>query len=321
METASPAKAGNADSSVELAEAEVARLRAYVDQLEAALAQLEAERSALRWAAGHDDLTGLANRRLFHTLAPLRLHRSTLSAVLVVLDLNGFKPINDTLGHETGDQVLRIVAQRLAACVGDDLVARLGGDEFVAVLTCPRSDSQGQWWRPAVTKLCQAIAAPIRVADETLTVTASVGVVASDHVTPVDELIRQADAAMYRAKRQWHAAGGAPSAPAFVDDVVECDSGPWPVGADGRRYVELVVMPAQRRRPSGYDRGDRVWVRRGADWRPGLIVGASFGAALVRYRCAEGAGTAVDTVPLTSLQERREADPHLDVDPGGSRAA
>lgn len=321
METASPATAGIVNSGVRPVEAEVARLRAYVDQLEATLAELEAERAALRWAAGHDELTGLANRRLFHVLAPVRLHRAERSAVLVVLDLNGFKPINDTLGHEAGDEVLRIVARRLEACVGDDLVARLGGDEFVAVLTGPPGGSAERWWRPTVEKICGSIAAPIRIADETLTVTASVGVAASDGDTPVDELIRQADAAMYRAKRQWHAAGGDPSAPAFVDDVADCDGDQPPVCEAGRRYVELVLVPVRRRRSNGYERGDPVWVRRGNDWRPGVIEGASWGAALVRYRWAEGAGTVVDTVLLTSLRARAEVDPHLDPGPDRTRAA
>src|SRR6266511_352254 len=96
------------------AEAEVAMLRAQV-------AWLRAERAALWWAVGHDELTGLANRRLFATLAP-RLLRTGQPAAVIVLDLNGFKPINDTLGHEAGDQVLQIVAHRIASCVRDDLV-------------------------------------------------------------------------------------------------------------------------------------------------------------------------------------------------------
>src|SRR3954453_22992843 len=108
-------------------EAELARLREQV-------AWLKAERLALWWAVGHDELTGLANRRLFSTLAPLLVGEGDAAAV-IILDLNGFKPINDAFGHEAGDVVLQTVGERLARCAGDGLVARLGGDEFTAVLT------------------------------------------------------------------------------------------------------------------------------------------------------------------------------------------
>src|SRR5690349_5226700 len=92
-------------------ETELARLQEQV-------AWLRAERAALWWAVGHDELTGLANRRLFGTLAPSLVHGSR-PAVVIIVDLNGFKPINDTLGHEAGDRVLRTVADRLARCAGD----------------------------------------------------------------------------------------------------------------------------------------------------------------------------------------------------------
>src|SRR5256885_5079581 len=103
-------------------EAELARLRAQV-------AWLQAERAALWWAVGHDELTGLANRRLFQTLAPALLGDHPGEAVVVVLDLNGFKPVNDRLGHHAGDLVLRLLAERLTR-VRDDLVARFGREEF-----------------------------------------------------------------------------------------------------------------------------------------------------------------------------------------------
>src|SRR2546421_5368387 len=99
-------------------EAELARLRAQVTWL-------QAERAALWWAVGHDELTGLANRRPFQTLAPPRLRAWGRRAAVVVLDLNGFKPINDRFGHDAGDDVLRTVAQRIAVWVGADLAAPL----------------------------------------------------------------------------------------------------------------------------------------------------------------------------------------------------
>src|SRR5256714_6803781 len=101
-------------------ETELARLRAQVTWL-------QAERAALWWAVGHDELTGLANRRLFQTLAPPLLREWGRRAAVVVLDLNGFQPINDRFGHDAGDDVLRTVAQRIAVWGGDDLAARLRG--------------------------------------------------------------------------------------------------------------------------------------------------------------------------------------------------
>ncbi|GAA1809831.1 GGDEF domain-containing protein [Planosporangium flavigriseum] len=174
-------------------EVELARLRAQV-------ARLEAERAALRWAVGHDDLTGLANRRRFHRLASALLRASVRPAAVIVLDLNGFKPINDRLGHDTGDRVLCVVARRLSHCVGDDLAARLGGDEFAAVLTCPDPHHGKQWWKPAVTTLSATIAEPMAVAGHTVAVTASIGVAPAHGDAQVADLLREADQAMYQAK-------------------------------------------------------------------------------------------------------------------------
>jgi diguanylate cyclase (GGDEF)-like protein len=202
MEISSPVSTGDVtevDGEVPKTEAELARLRAYVDQLEAQVTELRAERVALWWVAGHDELTGLANRRLFQAMAPHVLVTGVGPAAVIVLDLNGFKPINDTLGHDTGDAVLRVVAQRLASCLGDELVARLGGDEFAAVLTNTDPEGCGHWWRETVTALSAAIAAPMSVAGKTLSVSASVGVAPADGA-PLAELLRRADRAMYQVK-------------------------------------------------------------------------------------------------------------------------
>jgi diguanylate cyclase (GGDEF)-like protein len=169
-------------------------------RLQAQVAQLEAEREALWWALGHDELTGLPNRRLFYTLAPLRIGETGRTAAVMVLDLNGFKPINDTYGHDVGDHVLRVVARRLAFVAGDDLVARLGGDEFAAVLCSHGADAAGQWWQPAITTLTETIAEPMPVAGKSLAVTASIGVAPVEDAVSINELVRRADLAMYRAK-------------------------------------------------------------------------------------------------------------------------
>lgn len=186
-ETAAAARCGGDGAD------ELARLRATV-------AWLQAERAMLWWALGHDELTGLANRRMLYSLAPAILS-SGRPSVVVVLDLNGFKPINDTFGHGTGDKVLCIVAERLASWAGDEnLVARLGGDEFAAVLSSPRWDVGELWWRPIVAALSTAIAQPMPVAGRCLAVTASVGVAPAHGDICVEELLDRADMAMYQAK-------------------------------------------------------------------------------------------------------------------------
>src|SRR5215475_13851551 len=86
-----------------------------VERLQAEIARLEGERDTLTWAVGHDELTGLANRRLFSAIAPEALITAP-AAVVLLLDLDGFKTVNDGYGHEAGDQVLQIVAQRIDSC-------------------------------------------------------------------------------------------------------------------------------------------------------------------------------------------------------------
>jgi diguanylate cyclase (GGDEF)-like protein len=182
--------------------AQVADLREHVARLRAQVSALQAERRQLWWAAGHDELTGLPNRRMFHALAPWLVadesHGS--SAVVVVLDLDGFKPINDTWGHYAGDHVLCTIARRLAGGAAGQFVARLGGDEFAAVLTDPCQGGDPAWWQPTVKALCAALREPITVAGNELSVTASMGVAPTDPPAPIDELLRRADQAMYLSK-------------------------------------------------------------------------------------------------------------------------
>jgi diguanylate cyclase (GGDEF)-like protein len=174
------------------AEAEVARLR---DELQVA-----------RHAAAHDPLTGLPNRRAFYRSAPALVaddQRRPLTAVLV--DLDDFKRVNDTLGHAVGDRVLVTVARRFSELARGGLVARLGGDEFVGLLDWPGADSQGVY--EAGLMLTAALAAPIVVPEAGVAVTASVGLVSTCGPADLDELLDRADAAMYRAKSQ---RGGVP---------------------------------------------------------------------------------------------------------------
>jgi diguanylate cyclase (GGDEF)-like protein len=174
------------------ADTEIARLRAEVEWL-------RAERDALAWAVGHDDLTGLANRRLFQALGPEIVAREPASALMVV-DLDGFKPVNDTYGHDVGDEVLRVVARRMARWGGDDLMARIGGDEFAGVLTGRGAASPVKCFQLAVGVLASMITEPIPVLGRRLRMTASIGIAPVQAGASWVELLRRADLAMYQAK-------------------------------------------------------------------------------------------------------------------------
>lgn len=171
-------------------------------------AQGEAEAAALTLkevsrTAELDALTELPNRlllhdRLDHAIAHAKRRNTRLA--LLFLDLNNFKQINDTLGHAVGDEVLKVVAQRLAASVrGADTVSRHGGDEFVILLPEVTQSSDAVL---IADKVIAALAAPSRVGDHVLRLTASIGIsVYPDDGAEADTLIDRADAAMYRAKR------------------------------------------------------------------------------------------------------------------------
>ncbi len=147
----------------------------------------------LRHRAYHDPLTGLPNRALLLDTLERRLGTGRPVALLYV-DLDGFKPVNDTHGHEAGDRVLTVVAARLAECSGAALVARMGGDEF-ALLVAP--DAAGGVARRVIA----AIGAPVPVRGTAVTVGASVGIARSgDAGSGVGDLMRHADVAMYAAK-------------------------------------------------------------------------------------------------------------------------
>ncbi|MEU6928875.1 EAL domain-containing protein [Streptomyces sp. NPDC046385] len=155
----------------------------------------------LRYEATHDALTGLPNRTLFFerlekTLAPGERNRFGLC----YLDLDGFKAINDSLGHATGDRLLVEVADRLQGSVTapGEMVARLGGDEFVALTTGPDSEHKVA---ELADRILAALASPIRIDGRELTVRGSVGVVegpAGERTAA--EVLRSADITMYRAK-------------------------------------------------------------------------------------------------------------------------
>lgn len=164
-------------------------------------AELESSRAQLLHQAQHDALTGLPNRALFlnHLQRAVALAaRDGRSLGVLFADLDGFKAVNDTFGHATGDEVLRQVAARLGACVASgDLVARLSGDEFTVILpgrTAAELDRVGR-------RLVRALERPFLVDGQRLSVSGSVGAVLyPQDGADADTLTRHADAAMYRAK-------------------------------------------------------------------------------------------------------------------------
>ncbi len=159
---------------------------------------------------GVDPLTGLPDRAVLRDRGPLALAQARASGrpvALLLLDLDGFKRINDLLGHHEGDAVLVEVSRRLAAVVGPhDLLVRLGGDEF-AVLTAPLDSADAA--AELAARVVEAVAEPLPVEEIEVAVTASVGVALLDRDgNTLEELTRAADQAMYAVKR---AGGGAPS--------------------------------------------------------------------------------------------------------------
>jgi diguanylate cyclase (GGDEF)-like protein len=150
------------------------------------------------FAATHDGLTGLGNRVLLHRRARGLLARATPAepAALLLIDLDGFKGVNDTLGHHAGDELLVLVAKKLSALAGPlVLPIRLGGDEF-AVLT------GGPDGLALADELYASLREPMQVAGVPVEIDASIGVAfAPEHATEVVALLRHADLAMYAAKR------------------------------------------------------------------------------------------------------------------------
>jgi diguanylate cyclase (GGDEF)-like protein len=183
--------------------------------LRAEVAGLRRELAAEREAAERDVLTGLLNRRGFYQRAGRVLGGPAGRPVTVLmLDLDGFKQINDTFGHRAGDQVLVTVAARLVTHLGDGwLCVRLGGDELVALHTDPVSPS------PVVLAegLAGLVAAPIRAGGHDVRVGAAIGITTATTPIPLGDLLARADAAMYRAKCQGHPVLWTPS----HDDVAQ----------------------------------------------------------------------------------------------------
>ena len=178
-------------------------VRGIVATLRDVTERRELERE-LEHQAFHDRLTGLANRALFrdrleHALA--RRNRNQHPVAVLLLDLDDFKVVNDSLGHAAGDRLLVLVAERLRSRLrASDTTARLGGDEFAVLLDDPAAADEAM---QVAERLIEALASPYQLDGRELFVRASIGVaLAAQTGQPADELLRDADMAMYAAKAQ-----------------------------------------------------------------------------------------------------------------------
>lgn len=164
--------------------------------------QLKEKNALLEYTAYHDVLTGLPNRRLFEELSEKLLaiaKRDKKFLSVLFLDLDKFKPINDTYGHQVGDEVLKVIAGRLERCArSNDTVSRFGGDEFVVLAyDCPRQGAVA-----LVERLIKTIEEPIQIGELTLQLSASVGIATfPEDGNELSELIRLADERLYIAKK------------------------------------------------------------------------------------------------------------------------
>ena len=163
---------------------------------------LREQQSRLNYMAFHDSLTGLPNRslfydRIYHGLA--RARRSHSKVALMLLDIDRFKNINDSLGHDAGDLMLKAISTRLSEGVRDmDTVARLGGDEFVIVLEGVHDIEDVMF---VANKLLVTLARPIEISGHEISSTVSIGVsIFPEDGLDTDELLKHADIAMYKAK-------------------------------------------------------------------------------------------------------------------------
>ena len=161
-------------------------------------AVLEAQ---LSYQAFHDPLTGLANRRRFIDAVGDAITAGT-GAVVLFIDLDDFKDVNDEMGHDAGDALLTAVGHRILSAIRpDDLGCRIGGDEFAVLLPETAALDQAE---AVAQRLLEALAAPVEIEGRQLVVPASIGVAAAavGETMAVDELLRRADVAMYHAKAQ-----------------------------------------------------------------------------------------------------------------------
>lgn len=187
--------------TVSTATDETGRITHYIHMF-SDITEKKREQSRFEYLAYHDSLTGLPNRILFNerlsaAIALAQRHNHPLG--LLYLDLDGFKPINDTLGHCIGDMLLQQVAQRLTQCIREsDAVARLGGDEFVILLNELSRDHSAE---NVTRKILRLMHLPFILSGKKVRIGVSIGIALfPDHAADGRILLEKADAAMYQAK-------------------------------------------------------------------------------------------------------------------------
>ncbi len=185
------------------------------------LVMLEQQVSSNEWYAFHDQLTGLPNRRLFEerlATALFQSNRNYTRTALFMIDLNGFKHINDTLGHEVGDELLQHISRNLRSAIRTpDILARMGGDEFTIITTEINRDLPANHIVDrTLERITSAIEKPFIIAGQTLTVSGSIGVALyPDDTTDEVQLRRLADQRMYQQKRGASVTSNLENAPSF----------------------------------------------------------------------------------------------------------
>lgn len=179
------------------------KLRQTAEELTRFNHELKLSEDRLRYIAYHDPLTGLANRKQFYERLSQSLEwarRNKQLIALMFIDLDGFKQVNDTLGHDIGDELLKIVAQRLTSSLrSSDIVSRLGGDEFTVILP---DISQVEYAAQVAEKILETLSQVFVLDEQDVFVTGSIGI----SIYPLDgveeeTLIKNADIAMYRSKQ------------------------------------------------------------------------------------------------------------------------
>lgn len=243
------------------------------------ITERKASEEQVRHLAHHDALTGLPNRFSMHQRLEQALsfvRRGDTRLALMLVDLDHFKSINDTLGHDVGDQLLIEVAHRLSGAVRDsDTVARLGGDEFVVVLPgiADASDAAN-----VADKMLTAVSAPYLIKGHELRTSPSVGIcIFPDDATEIGDLLKKADVAMYHAKAQ-----GRRNYQFFADEMQAAATKRMMLEKDLRAALELQEF--------------QLHYQPQVDLRSGTIVGVE---ALVRWKHPErGMVSPMDFIPI-----------------------
>jgi diguanylate cyclase (GGDEF)-like protein/PAS domain S-box-containing protein len=305
-------------------------LEASRDALERAVAErtveLEEAKARAQHLADHDALTGLPNRRLLEdrlTQALALSQRNKKQTAVMFIDLDRFKPINDSLGHSVGDVLLKEMSQRLVnqLRVGDT-ICRIGGDEFVVVLPEVKRSSDAAW---VAQKVIEQVSQPVKVDERDLAVSCSIGIaVFPDDGNDAETLIRNADAAMYHAKEL-----GRANYQFFTREMNEAASRRLALETDLRRAIGNDELRLHYQRivgaKTGQLRGHEALVR----WQHperGLVPPGEFiqiaeetglilkiGERVLRDACrwAEGARKGAELQVAVNLSPRQFSDPKL----------